>query len=202
MGRQAREGIQVAPIKLNAVNRCALSAHTRPLIINLSNVDICASRALSAAARNRRTFSCGVSPTGPGVRCGNVFEGMFTAEGGLADACGVVGVKRVASVAERGMMTGVNGFGPGGGNGEGWLWFGISHLSEAGHQEIFLRFDDPSILASCSGKTRPRGWSLDITSINFKLILLVTNKHLVNIWDLFTLPMAGDPKFRRQSLGF
>jgi hypothetical protein len=78
----------------------------------------------------------------------------------LADACGVVDVKRVASVAERGIMTGVNGFDPGGGNGEELLWFGISHLSEAGHQEIFLRFDDPSILASSSGKTRP--WSLEL----------------------------------------
>jgi hypothetical protein len=97
-------------------------------------------------------------------------------------------------------MTGVNGFDPGGGNGEELLWFGISHLGEAGHQEIFLRFDDPSILASCSGKTRPGGWSLDITS-NFKLILLATNKHLVNIWDFFTLPMAGDPKFKRRSIG-
>jgi hypothetical protein len=43
---------------------------------------------------------------------------MFAADGGLADACGVVEVKRVASVAERGITTGVNGFDPWGGIGE------------------------------------------------------------------------------------
>ncbi len=116
------EDIPVAPIKVSAVNRCARSAHTRPLTKNLSNGEICASLALSAAALNRLTFSRGVSPGGPGVRGGEFFCGRFAADGGgLADAWGVVDVKRVASVADRGMAmanssiddTGRGGFGSG-----------------------------------------------------------------------------------------
>jgi hypothetical protein len=105
------KGIPVAPIKLNAVNRCTRSAHTRPLTSNLSNVEICASLALSAAALNLLTLSCGVSPGGPGFRCGELLlrPGRFKADaGGLADAWGVVDVKRVASVADRGILTTIN----------------------------------------------------------------------------------------------
>ena len=105
-GTEWRESIPVAPIKLNAVIRCARSAHTRPLTTNLSNVENCASRALSAAALSLLTFSCGVSPGGPGFRGGKfeVFEAVLAEAGGLADAWGVVDVKRVASVADRGMV--------------------------------------------------------------------------------------------------
>ena len=110
-GVELREGIPVAPIKLNAVNRCARSAHTRPLTSSLSNVEICASLALLAAARNLLTFSCVVSPGGPGFRGGKLLflPGRFRAEaGGLADAWGVVDVKRVASVADRGIVMASN----------------------------------------------------------------------------------------------
>ena len=65
--------IPVIPIKLSAVKRCALSAQTLPLAITLSKLDTCASRALSAAALSLFTFSCGVSPGGPGVRGGSAF---------------------------------------------------------------------------------------------------------------------------------
>jgi hypothetical protein len=90
------------PIKLNAVNLCALSAHTLPLTRNLSNVDICASRAASAAALNLFTLCCGVSPGGPGC-LGGVVAGTILLSG-FAEAWGVVGVNRVASVAERGIL--------------------------------------------------------------------------------------------------
>lgn len=80
---------------MNAVNLCALSAHTLPLIINLSNVEICASLALSAAALSLLTLCCGVSPGGPGF-----LDTGF----GLVAACGVVDVNLVASVAERAIL--------------------------------------------------------------------------------------------------
>lgn len=108
MGSSRRRGaynIPVAAIKLKAVNRCALSAHTRPLTRNLSNVETRASRALSAAARRRRTFSCAVSPAGPGCRAGCELNGGFEPRGnGFVEACGVVAVNRVASVADRGIL--------------------------------------------------------------------------------------------------
>jgi len=63
--------------------------------MTLSNVEICASRALSAAALNLRTLSCDVSPTGPGVFFGIVFDGGF--EACFAEAWGVVEVNRVSS---------------------------------------------------------------------------------------------------------
>ena len=105
-GRSIKRGIPVAPIRLNAVNRCARSAHTLPLTNTRSNVVTCASRALFAAALNLLTFSWGVSPGGPGFRGGrfDVFEAVLVDGGSLADAWGVVDVKRVASVADRGMV--------------------------------------------------------------------------------------------------
>jgi hypothetical protein len=63
---------------------------------------------------------------------------MFVAEGCLADACGVVEVKRVASVAERGMTIGINGFDTRGERGRDCCCFGISHLSEAGNIRRFF----------------------------------------------------------------
>lgn len=94
-GQRCGEIIHVSPIKLKAVNLCALSAHTLPLKRNLSKVEICASLALSAAALNLLTLCCGVSPGGPGF--------LDTAFGFVA-ACGVVEVNRVASVAERAIL--------------------------------------------------------------------------------------------------
>jgi len=73
--------------------------------MTLSNVEICASRALSAAALNLRTFSCGVSPAGPEVFFGTGFDGGF--EACFAEAWGVVDVNRVASMADRGIMTSI-----------------------------------------------------------------------------------------------
>ena len=93
--------IPVSPISPKAVTRCALSAHTRPLIINLSKPETFASLARAAASLSRRTFCCGVSPGGPGVRCGT----WLGDEGeGFALACGVVDVKRVASMADFGIL--------------------------------------------------------------------------------------------------
>jgi hypothetical protein len=69
-------------------------------MISLSNVEICASLAASAAALSRLTFCCGVSPGAPGMLCGE--EPDLEPERGIfADACGVVEVNRVASVADR-----------------------------------------------------------------------------------------------------
>ena len=78
--------IPVAAIKLQAVKRCALSAHTRPCNIILSNVETFASLALWAAARNRWTFCCGVSPSGAGARSFAALEDMFAADGGFENA--------------------------------------------------------------------------------------------------------------------
>ena len=72
--------------------------------MSLSNCDISASRALFAAALNLLTFSCGVSPGGPGFRGGCVFEDFELAGTAGFEACGVVDVKRVASVADRGIV--------------------------------------------------------------------------------------------------
>lgn len=95
-------------IKLLAVNTCSRSAHTRPTLTTRSAVVNCASLALAAAARSRATLSKGVSPGGPGVRGGRGTFGLLTARVGallgFAEACGVVGVKRVASIAERGIV--------------------------------------------------------------------------------------------------
>jgi hypothetical protein len=74
-------------MRADAVILCALSAHTRPLKITLSIDEICASRAAFAAALNRFTFCCGVSPTGPGFLEGATFEGRFELAGvNLAEA--------------------------------------------------------------------------------------------------------------------
>jgi hypothetical protein len=109
---KAEAEIPVIPIRLNAVNRCALSAQTRPRTTNLSKPETFASLARAAASLNRRTFCCGVSPGGAGVRFGN--GGAVDDEDGgvgleglgecFAEACGVVGVKRVASVADFGIF--------------------------------------------------------------------------------------------------
>jgi hypothetical protein len=120
--------IPVIPIKLSAVNRCALSAQTLPLKITLSKFDTCASRARSAAALNRLTFSCGVSPGGPDVRRGNAFAGGKG--GSLADAWGVVDVNRVASVADRGIVAVITQKDDGRSS-------GVVGLSFGAHQEIF-----------------------------------------------------------------
>jgi hypothetical protein len=68
----------------------------------LSKVETCASRAASAAARSLLTFSCGVSPAGPSFLWGGAFE-FVVDDGTFAEACGVVEVNRVASVADRGI---------------------------------------------------------------------------------------------------
>jgi hypothetical protein len=109
---EGRSGIPVIPIKLNAVNRCALSAQTRPRTMSLSKPETFASLARAAASLNRRTFCCGISPSGASVRLGN--GGAVDGEDGgvgleglgecFAEACGVVGVKRVASVADFGIF--------------------------------------------------------------------------------------------------
>jgi hypothetical protein len=102
------DNIPVIPINPKAVTRCALSAHTRPLMTSLSKPETLASRARAAASLNRRTFCCGVSPGGPGVRCGNELVDVEAIDGveggGFADACGVVEVKRVASMADFGIV--------------------------------------------------------------------------------------------------
>jgi hypothetical protein len=87
-GLDTKEGLPVAPIRVKVVILCARSAHTRPLTRNLSNVETCASRALSAAALSLLTFSCGVSPGGPGFRGGKLLlPGRFRADAaGLAVA--------------------------------------------------------------------------------------------------------------------
>lgn len=87
-GLDTKEDIPVAPIRVKVVTLCTRSAHTRPLTRNLSNVEICASRALSAAALNLLTLSCGVSPGGPGFRGGKLLlPGRFRADAaGLAVA--------------------------------------------------------------------------------------------------------------------
>ena len=87
-GLDTKEDIPVAPIRVKVVTLCTRSAHTRPLTRNLSNVEICASRALSAAALNRLTLSCDVSPGGPGFRGGKLLlPGRFRADAaGLAVA--------------------------------------------------------------------------------------------------------------------
>jgi hypothetical protein len=107
IGRWKGGEIPVIPISPKAVTRCALSAHTRPLIMNLSKPESFASLARAAASLSRRTFCCGVSPGGPGVRRDwtelvNVDDAG--GEGGFALACGVVGVKRVASTADFGIL--------------------------------------------------------------------------------------------------
>ncbi len=63
------------------VTLCALSAQTLPLTTILSHVVICASRCAILAARNRATFSAGVSirlaaPPGGGDRFGTFGFGM------------------------------------------------------------------------------------------------------------------------------
>jgi len=56
-----------------------------------------------AAALNRLTFSKGVSPAGPVLFDVGELDWMFGRKdrGGLAEACGVVDVNRVASAADR-----------------------------------------------------------------------------------------------------
>lgn len=88
------------------MNRCALSAHTRPLVTTLSKVEIWSSFAASAAALSRLTFSCGVSPDGPGFARGTAHD-LALGGGTFAVACGVVEVKRVASVADRGIVVAI-----------------------------------------------------------------------------------------------
>jgi hypothetical protein len=71
--------------------------------MTLSNVETFASLALAAASLNLLTFCCGVSPGGPGVRGGIEDVLALAGEdegGGFAEACGVVGVNRVASMAD------------------------------------------------------------------------------------------------------
>lgn len=63
------------------VTLCALSAQTLPLTTILSHVVTCASRCAILAARNRATFSAGVSirltgPPGGGDRFGTLEFGM------------------------------------------------------------------------------------------------------------------------------
>ena len=70
--------ILVSPIKLSVVILCALSAQTRPLEIILSAKLTCEFRAAFAAALNRLTFSCGVSPVG------RLFLGSCELLGGFA----------------------------------------------------------------------------------------------------------------------
>lgn len=102
---KSRSRIHVIPIRLRAVNLWSLSAHTLPVEITLSNVETCASLAAFAAALNRLTFCCGLSPGGPGIFGGPTFEGLLELEcPNLAEAWGIVDVNRVASVADRGML--------------------------------------------------------------------------------------------------
>jgi hypothetical protein len=111
-GNGGKRAVPVIPINPRAVTRCALSAHTRPLIMNLSKPETFASLARAAASLNRRTFCCGVSPAGPGVRCGKELVGfdavLGVGVGGFAEACGVVDVKRVASMADFGIVSDAN----------------------------------------------------------------------------------------------
>jgi hypothetical protein len=100
--------IHVALIKVRVVNRCALSAHTRPLITILSKVEICPSFAASAAALNRLTFSWGVSPGGADFIRGGTIQVLDPGGWVCVVACGVVEVKRVASVADRGIVATTN----------------------------------------------------------------------------------------------
>jgi hypothetical protein len=71
--------------------------------MTLSKVEIWSSFAASAAALSRLTFSCGVSPDGPGFARGTAHD-LALGGGTFAVACGVVEVKRVASVADRGIV--------------------------------------------------------------------------------------------------
>jgi len=75
--------------------------------MNLSKPETFASLARAAASLSRRTFCWGVSPGGPGVRrdwTELVDDDGEGGEGGFALACGVVGVKRVASTADFGIL--------------------------------------------------------------------------------------------------
>ena len=51
-------------MRLKAVILCALSAHTRPRMTMRSHLDRLEARAANRSARNRATFSCGVSCRG------------------------------------------------------------------------------------------------------------------------------------------
>jgi len=64
--KKKTSSIPVNAISDHVVILCARSAHTRPLTKNASSDDTSASFALAAAALNRFTFSCGVSPDGAG----------------------------------------------------------------------------------------------------------------------------------------
>ena len=98
--------IPVSPMSDIAVNLCALSAHTRPTIMTLSNVEIFAPLALAAASLRRLTFSCGVSLGSPVVRGDADLGGprfVIRVEG-FVDTWGDVDVNRVASMADRAML--------------------------------------------------------------------------------------------------
>lgn len=91
----------------------------------------CELRARSAAALNLATFSRGVSPAGPGVPFFWGLEGE-----GLAEACGIVDVNRVASVADFVILGVPSGFGTEGGYEEDCWWLYL-HLSGLQCQAIF-----------------------------------------------------------------
>lgn len=156
-----RKSIHVAPIRLKAVNLCALSAHTRPLTSSLSNVVTCASLALSAAALNLLTFSCGVSPGGPGVLAGFVPLFIFAADGGgLVWAWGVVEVNLVASVAERGIMRSIDCFHGGKTIGKRPRMLVDVDFDVENHISAHLMTSRIFALLSANGRTRIICWEL------------------------------------------
>lgn len=79
------------PIRPTSVALCNTSNTLLPPIVTLSYVDMGALRAARCAARSLFTRCSSVSPTGPGL-----------ADAVLDLGCGVVDVKRVASLALRG----------------------------------------------------------------------------------------------------
>lgn len=93
--------LPVRPIKPQAVTRCALSAQTLPTLTTLSICDSFPIFALAAAARNRAIFCCPVSFAGARSSI-DIDDEVF---GGFEVTYGPVAVKRVASDAERGMLS-------------------------------------------------------------------------------------------------
>jgi hypothetical protein len=75
--------------------------------------------------------------------------GRFRFEvGGFADAWGVVDVKRVASVADLGILKTNNNSFRARERRKDWRWWNLFYICmEVYNQEIFLSFDDPGIFS-------------------------------------------------------
>ena len=92
--------VPVNPISDHVVSLCALSAQTLPTLTAWSNPDSWPAKARDRAARSLVLFCSEVSFDGTASPMGR----KDVAEDGFAAAYGPVAVKRVASVADRGML--------------------------------------------------------------------------------------------------